>query len=136
MKFIKNFTIILSIIIICSIFDTKAAPTFEIFNKASGPIGLAVGRLKNITVHPGKGFQFATDDININKNHLAVMICPTIGSSCKTFTINAPGKTKYLTWDPTKKIPLYPQTGPLIGLLNKTESGWSLQNNLAASQIT
>jgi hypothetical protein len=51
------------------------------------------------------------------------------------FLIDAPGKTKYLSWNPAKSPALYPQTGPLMGLMSKTDSGLSLKNNVSASQI-
>ncbi|HXW53566.1 MAG TPA: hypothetical protein VEL47_05635, partial [Myxococcota bacterium] len=56
------------------------------------------------------------------------------------YLINAPGRTKYLTWNPAK-FPsdahefLYPQTGPWLGLLWVTESGFSLKKNVSQSDI-
>lgn len=44
------------------------------------------------------------------------------------------GKTIYVTWD-DKQI-LRPQTGPLMGLLGKTESGLRLSNNVKQADIT
>lgn len=43
------------------------------------------------------------------------------------------GKTIYLTWD-KEKFPRA-QTGPLGGILNKTDSGLSLKNNVSKDQI-
>ncbi|MGE0010077.1 MAG: hypothetical protein AB7F19_06070 [Candidatus Babeliales bacterium] len=53
-----------------------------------------------------------------------------------TYTIR-PGHNKVLiSFDPEKSPAVYPQTGPLKGLLGKTESGLSLKNNVSAAQIT
>ncbi|HXW86119.1 MAG TPA: hypothetical protein VEK38_02130 [Candidatus Bathyarchaeia archaeon] len=49
-----------------------------------------------------------------------------------TYTINPQGRTVFLTWDGKT---LRPQTGPLLGLLNKTESGLPLKNNVTAGNI-
>jgi uncharacterized protein (DUF3820 family) len=52
------------------------------------------------------------------------------------YIIDAPGKTKYVTWDGKK---LYPRTGSLGGfgkvLGMKTDTGLSLANNVSSSQI-
>ena len=53
----------------------------------------------------------------------------------RTVSINAPGKTKYLTWNPAKSPYLYPQTGPLMGLLSRTSSGYPLAVNVKQSDI-
>jgi hypothetical protein len=63
------------------------------------------------------------------------------GNIIAEYVIDAPGKTKYLSWDNVKsgsryfESCLYPQTGPLMGLMGKTKSGLSLKNNVEASQI-
>jgi hypothetical protein len=49
--------------------------------------------------------------------------------------INPTGKTKYITFNPGKTPKLYPQTGPWLGLLGKTESGLSLKNNIQQSDL-
>ncbi len=51
------------------------------------------------------------------------------------FEVDAPGKTKYMSIDLNKTPALYPQTGPLLGLMGKTKSGLPLKNNVSAGQI-
>jgi hypothetical protein len=52
------------------------------------------------------------------------------------FMISAPGKTKYVTWNPAKSPSLYPQTGPFMGFMGTTDSGLSLKNNVSSGQIS
>src|SRR5579872_3579715 len=60
-------------------------------------------------------------------DHRAFMINPVQGK-----------KTIYLSWDPAKSSPLYPQTGSWGGFSGKTDSGFPLdkKTNVEASQIT
>ena len=51
------------------------------------------------------------------------------------YSLNAPGKTKYLTWNPAKAPYLYPQTGTFMGLSGKSDSGYPLGSNLTQGQI-
>lgn len=52
------------------------------------------------------------------------------------YVINAPGKTKYVSFN-TAKAPhwVYPQTGTLMGLTGKSDSGYSLKNNIKESDL-
>ncbi len=124
---------------------TSQEPNFEISNKSKDDIVvyLSYGDYKSsgpLMVKPQerKRYQIGLNDqcfITINtfpkdkSKKLGVF----------SYKINAPGKTKYVTWNPDKPSALYPQTGPLAGFGRligmKTESGLSLQNNLSASQI-
>jgi hypothetical protein len=57
------------------------------------------------------------------------------------YEFNAPGKTKYISWDPEVNTmigerPLHPQTGPLLGLLGKSASGFPLgATNISSKEI-
>jgi hypothetical protein len=44
-------------------------------------------------------------------------------------------RTKYLTFDPTKRPTVYPQTGTYMGLSSKTSTGLSLKNNVDKDYI-
>lgn len=52
---------------------------------------------------------------------------------------NAQGKTKYITYNPSKssdkKKWVYPQTGTFMGLSGKTETGYSLNKNISSNNI-
>ena len=123
-------------------------PGFEIINKATQPISIALvvnGQLTNTTVGAGKKFatstpvsdviQFGiyekqTDNVTLHPSSGSLMPQPT-----RIYTLNAPGKTKYITWNPAKSPNLYPQTGTFMGLTGKSDSGYSLKNNMTQSQI-
>jgi len=45
-------------------------------------------------------------------------------------------ETKYLTFEPTKRPTVYPQTGTYMGLSGTTSTGLSLKNNINKSYIT
>jgi hypothetical protein len=123
-------------------------PGFEIVNKATQPISIVLvvnGQLTNTTVAAGKKFttstplndviQFGiyekqTDNVTLHPSSGSLMPQPT-----RIYTLNAPGKTKYITWNPAKSPNLYPQTGTFMGLTGKSDSGYSLKNNMSQSQI-
>ena len=79
----------------------------------------------------------------INPNEPVHVTIFTVNQQFQYYTINAPGKTKYLTWNPAKATPLYPQTGPMMGLMGRynplgagtTESGLPLGNNVTEREI-
>ena len=141
MKNIKNILFLLANVTIVTSSNTQAAPTFELYNKADKAIAIVLGRQEYI-VQSMK--QFA---LNMNtSNTIYLEVYPNTSSvqelrmkmaeyNPNKFRINALGKTVYLSWSPTKGMPLYPQTGPLMGLMGKTESGYSLKNNLSSSMI-
>ena len=124
-------------------------PGFEMYNKATNPI--------TITIFIDGAFdRFA--DINANgkfvkdidtKKPMQVGIYDKVtkiatGTFSREITpapkalynLNAPGKTKYLTWNPAKSTALYPQTGTFMGLSGKSDSGYPLSDNISQSQIT
>lgn len=118
-------------------------PGFELYNKAPNTIYVINSFMDIIEIAPNNG-KFAKD-INLN-DPISFSIYnqkPSFsraGPSANftpviSVTINAPGKTKYLTWNPAKTPSLYPQTGQLMGLLGKSDTGWSLSKNLSQSQI-
>lgn len=145
-----TFIAICSILSLSTVSISNADPNFELYNKGKQPIGFTieypvnqmfkgiVAPLKNNrqTIAPGVDtlvltiYEGVTRESDIEKT--------TVRMSGKEFTIKLPkGKTTtvYLTWNPIKPFALYPQTGPLMGFLGKTESGLSLRNNIKADQI-
>src|SRR5579872_1226447 len=157
MKSIKNIVEILSII---SLFSAQVAiggtsgllkqiqgPGFELFNKASQTISIALiinGKLTTSDVASGQKFVKTVDlkdsirlgifdkkTANISTALITGAITP---QPDRIYELNASGKTKYVTWNPAKAPYLYPQTGPFMGLTGKTESGYPLGDNLQQSQ--
>jgi hypothetical protein len=142
----KNIKAICVSTFILSIAYVQAEPNFEVYNKDK-----ANGRIKvTLTVN---NKSIVTDKIvdvdeiyqaTIDPQQPAQLTIFTTNQQYKNFMLNAPGKTKYLSWDTSKSRPLYPQTGPLKGLMGrynpfgqgKTESGFPLNNNISESQIT
>lgn len=128
-------------------------PGFELYNKASQTISIALiinGQLTTANIGAGKKFEKTVDlkeTIRLGVfNKQTPNISTAFGSGIVTqltitpqpdaiYDLNAPGKTKYLTWNPAKSPILYPQTGTLMGLSGKSDSGWPLSSNLQQSQI-
>ncbi|HLJ31836.1 MAG TPA: hypothetical protein VKU36_05330 [Candidatus Babeliales bacterium] len=152
MKNIKNM-LLTSITILCS-FTTHISqagtsallkkvqgPGFELFNKAPNTITVTVfidnkfsetrdvapqGKLlKNIDVNQPIQIGIYNQVTKISTGFLSREITP---QPDYFYEINAPGKTKYVTWNPAKSPSLYSQTGPLMGLMGKTESGYPLSD--------
>ncbi len=126
-------------------------PGFEVFNKSANTITITIFMnekfLRYADIAPQQGFSL---DIDVNQPIQLGVYDPKTKVSTGTFsreitpkapyfyTLNAPGKTKYLTWSPDKSTPLYPQTGPLMGLGKmigmKSRSGYPLDNNISSVQ--
>jgi hypothetical protein len=144
MKNTKNIFLPIATITLFLTIQTAVAsqePNFEITNKSTTDISvyLAHGnnQSKGMLVKPQQRQQY-----QINPNDSCVIIINTedeSGFGRFNYSLDAPGKTKYVTWNPDKKPALYPQTGPLAGFGKligmKTASGLSLNNNIAAGQI-
>jgi hypothetical protein len=123
--------------------EAPQGPGFELYNKASHPITIEssiIGtRFKQMaTVAPNGKFPLKID--------LDAAITLGIYNPRKTaqemmlpadyfYTIYSPGKTKYVTWNPAKNPSLYPQTGRFMGFSGISDTGYSLGNNLRASEI-
>lgn len=123
-------------------------PGFEVFNKASNPITITIFMdgaflryadigsnqkfLLNIDVNKPMQLGIYNQKTKISTGTFSRDITP---APQYLYTLNAPGKTKYLTWNPAKSPSLYPQTGPLMGLLGKSDSGYPLSSNLTQGQI-
>lgn len=61
----------------------------------------------------------------------------TDGNKNYKYKIKTKANSKiYLSWDPSKSTPLYPQTGPFLGVTSKTDSGCLKADNIKASDIT
>jgi hypothetical protein len=129
--------------------NMHAVPTFELYNKATQPIGVIIQesgypRREKHIIQPKEQLSL---DINITHTLYISIFASTNTleelhhkneNEAYTFRINALGKrTAYLTWNPTKRPYLYPQTGPWLGFWGRTESGWPLdkKTNIDQSQI-
>ena len=118
----------------------KFGPGFQIQNKSNSQLSIIVST----------GKKFAPYNIQPNKTE-TVKVFPEapleiqVYTSKQTnpddvYTIDAKGKTKYLTWNPnkynTEEKYLYPQTGTYGGLTGKTATGgYSLSNNVTQANI-
>ena len=160
MKNMKNiFVAIVSAISFLSIQSAKASqgPGFEFYNKDTDYFNISTITIALVfnkdpktaiitDIAPNKKF---SKTINLNDE---ILLCVfkkqtpiTSVSSIKDiyqkrpdyiYIINAPGKTKYVSFN-TAKAPhwVYPQTGTLMGLTGKSDSGYSLQNNIKQSDL-
>ena len=143
MKHTQNiFTLIVSIVTLSSVQYVFSAPVIEIYNKTNESIQVDIADANSkkdiTTAYVGPDQQWNSGDrttIDLSTK-LLIQVSTKANPSPKAFIIDAPGKTKYLSWDSAKSQPLYPQTGPLLGLLGKTKSSLSLSNNLKAENIT
>ena len=84
---------------------------------------------KTFKVDPNQALQ---DNIDTSADISLNITSPKYEAS---FKLKCNGKTAYVSWNTAKKMPLYPQTGPLMGLMGKTESGLSLSNNIKSSDF-
>jgi len=123
-------------------------PGFELYNKASQPITVAVVVNDELTKAdiPSSG-KFTKNVALTDTIRLGIFNKTTPGVSKAFMTgeitpqpdaiydLNASGKTKYLSYTPSKSTPLYPQTGTFMGLSGKSDSGYPLGSNLSQSQI-
>ena len=123
-------------------------PGFELFNKASNTITVTIfindkfaetrdvapqGKLtKTIDLNQPIQIGIYNKVTKITTGFFSREITP---NPDYFFELDASGKTKYVTWNPAKSPSLYPQTGPLMGLMGKTESGYPLSDNLKKEQI-
>lgn len=156
MKSIKTLFLISTISIISlninagtsALLKKTQGPGFELFNKASHTISVALlieGQLSTQDVTSGSKF---LKDVDVSKPmRLGIYNKPTKGISTAllsgaitpqpdfVYELNASGKTKYVTYNPSKNPALYPQTGPLMGITGKSDSGYPLGSNLSQSHI-
>lgn len=88
-----------------------------------------------VAIQPGGNARAQISVLDPNKYAITVEISGAKGN--EAFTIR-PGdkKNAFVSYSKTHTPSLYPQTGPLKGLLGKTESGLALKNNLSASDIS
>ena len=143
----KNFTnVLLTIASGIALFtaQTSVGSThmIEVYNKENTSIQLDItemgtgGRKNFPTVYVAANQQWRSGDRNVDMNAELEFTISDKGKMIGRYQVNAPGKTKYLSWDRAKNPSLYPQTGPLLGLLGQTKSGYGLENNVRASQIS
>ena len=155
MKSIKN--IFVTIVSAIALFSTQSSvtgtsgllksmqgPGFELFNKApqTVSVGLVIdGKLVD-SKSVGAGQKFVKDIDTKGTMRIGIFntapknISADLTGANAIYNINASGKTKYVTYNPAKAPYLYPQTGPLMGLTGKSDSGYPLSSNLQQSQIT
>lgn len=146
MNTLKNNLLFVSL---CTFFSVtsyiKAETNFEFYNKDEhrGRVKITV-TIDNKTIVSDKIVDWdEAYQASIDPQHPVKLTVFTTNQQYRHFILNAPGKTKFLSWNTGKSFPLYPQTGPLKGLIGrynpfgkgKTESGLPLNNNLSESQI-
>jgi len=117
-------------------------PVIELYNKGNESlqvniIDISGSSQKNITTaYPAADSQWNSGSRVIDMNNPLLIEILKQNKLIARFKINAPGKTKYLSIDLNKTPMVYPQTGPLFGLMGKTKSGLPIKNNVSSSQIT
>lgn len=148
-----------------SVYPDAVAPkiTFELINKSKSPIGIILNgksdyyilddKLANMDTNPKKvggptvnipvGATFAAQ-VDLT-NATSFSIAPMRDgkpSGFVTYRIDAPGKTRYMSYD--DKGRLYPQTGPLMGIgkytpnfimEDRTNTGLLKRNNVEDKDI-
>jgi hypothetical protein len=152
MKNIKKILLAITVIVSTTAYNIHAALTFELFNKSDNNIRWILATenetLASMELAAGKKAYLPEEKNKIAFDApdllLSIIVTSDRNEHIYRHHILASGKTKYLTWNPAKQPHLYPQTGPLMGLMGKynpfgkgkTESGLPLNNNVQSSQIT
>lgn len=134
----KNMNKLLTTALIISSFNLssyiQAEPNVELYNKSKNNITMFLNRNGNLiagaNIPAGGKWSYALENV---AQPFSVEIREN--DQKQEWVINAPNKTYYLSYTPTKSPSLYPQTGTLMGLLGKSDSGFSLKNNLKSSDI-
>ncbi|HLJ31834.1 MAG TPA: hypothetical protein VKU36_05320 [Candidatus Babeliales bacterium] len=143
MKNLKNIAFSLVILsgIIASSTHATNDPNVEVFNKSKYDV--IVKLITDKTHQVQRVPQDHTWQIALPGTTTGVAIVITCNDTrtVNEFEVKPGNKTVYVSWNPEKKPALYPQTGPLMGLLGKynpngkTNSGLPLNNNVSSSQI-
>lgn len=132
-----------------AVWRRKFGPGFEIINKSKNKIWVTLRadektKLEKTEVPAGATLSADISDV---KDHRATLMIRIFTSPPNKLlkpdyiykVIDAKGLTKYLTWNPEKykneSKYLYPQTGPYLGVLGTTETGYSLEKNLSQNNI-
>ncbi len=138
MKLLKNMFLFSTMFIGYSAIN--AVPNFELLNKSKKTIQLT---LSDELVGLPKTKKSVTKDIASGKHwgyttqkNSKITLKITDGGTSNNYSIYTPNKTTYLTYNPAKTPSLYPQTGPLMGLVGNTESGLPLKNNIKSADIS
>lgn len=111
---------------------------FELYNKSKEGVDIEItygSDRKKLFVNPGQQVQ-ATIASN---QPVYLTIRGRASNNFSKWELDANGKTKYVTYNPgspKERKAVYPQTGPLMGIMGKTESGLSLKNNISLSNIS
>jgi DnaJ domain len=120
-------------------------PNFELWNKTDQPFYYSIGNPDNpssrainqspIKLEPN---QKTTADRNLKlKTELQIIVAKQPNKQIDAYLYTFPAnKTIYIRPKNDKGIfSLGPQTGPLLGMKGKTESGYSLKDNVTAKEI-
>src|SRR5579871_3431439 len=121
MKHIKMIAIAIIATTILGYTSLEAAGNFELFNKSNEGVEVEIKSGSNrqtIIVNPGDQKQATVDSNQI----VYLKITGRASKKVSKWELDANGKTKYITYNPQKKPAVYPQTGPLMGFMGKTES--------------
>ena len=132
MKFFNKLAIV-ALVAVSSI--AIAEPNFEILNKSNKTLIVDMksnGRFPIQYIQPGNTYM-----TSVPSNTPVYLKLQEHGMTDKAIfkRIKATPKTKYIAFNPGKSPAVYPQTGPLMGLAKKTDSGLSLANNVDAKDI-
>jgi|SRR5580658_3207510 hypothetical protein len=143
MKNLKNivFSLVIFSVIIASSTHAINDPNVEIINKSKCDIivKLVTDKANQVGKIPQDHVWETT--LSGTEAGLDITISCDEKRTTNKFQLKPGNKTVYLSWNPEKSSPLYPQTGPLMGLLGKynrngkTNSGLPLNNNISSSQI-
>jgi len=125
-------------------YTLQAAPNFEIYNKSKTPIKVRVSNIRGeATESSVPADQVWRTTVNSVLHGFRVAIT-TADNDLEVFDLHPEDKdeTAYVSFDPNKRPALYPQTGPLMGLMGKhnpffgqTKSGLPLTHNIASVNI-
>ena len=118
-------------------------PIIEVSNKQGSSVQLNVAettpagkRINYPTVYVQDGQRWNSGQRVVDMNSTIEITFTNQGKLAAKYMIDAPGKTKYVTWNGKT---LYPRTGALGGFGKvigmKTDTGLSLSNNVSSNQI-
>ena len=139
----KKNNILLTIVSLAGLFSMQsnisAELGFELVNKSTKSIKVTLIDEKGPEEQNLESYNVAAKDLLVLPISIDDRVIISIDDRSilrsRSYIIDAPGKTKYLTWDPSKVNPLYPQTGTYMGLSGVSESGLSLKNNISNDQL-
>lgn len=142
----KHIYLLVLSLIVCGNNLNAQEINFELFNKSNQPIWVALVNNETVLataekIEPGKTFQKTIDQTKAT--YFGFWRQEPIKPNVPTkWTLSAPNPDRAYSFSTFKKVlvtwdgqRLRPQTGPLKGLLGRTQSGLSLQNNVNPAEI-